>query len=187
MQANCMLSCSVCTRKFLTLVFLFFFSPPYQGLMCPNVALPPSRAVSFLPVVPFSCPSLAGLLPHGASQQKVPRPSAPHLFGAADTLPLSFLFDSQRSVHPTFVCLCTGNKSSRESLSETVMGTAWQSCEPGLESVKSEGKGWRREARASFAKAVIASVVLTSGLPGCCLGWCVIKLIALTSCDAITP
>lgn len=86
--------------------------------MCPKVALPPSRAVSFLPVVPFSCPSLAGLLPHGASQQKVPRPSAPHPFGAADTLPLSFLFDSQRSVHPTFVCLCTGNKSSRESLSD---------------------------------------------------------------------
>lgn len=157
--------------------------------MCPNVALPPSRAVSFLPVVPFSCPSLAGLLPHGASQQKVPRPSAPHPFGAADTLPLSpfSLIPSALFIPRSFVCLCTGNKSSRESLSETVMGTAWQSCEPGLESVKSEGKGWRREARASFAKAVIASVVLTSGLPGCCLGWCVIKLIALTSCDAITP
>lgn len=84
-----------------------------------------------------------------------------------------------------FVCAQATNLP--ENPYQTVLGTAWQSCEPGLESVKSEGKGWRREARASFAKAVIASVVLTSGLAGCCLGWCVIKLIALTSCDAITP
>lgn len=57
--------------------FFFFFPPFYQGLVCPNVALPPSRAVRFLPVaLPFSCPSLTGLLTHGASQRKVPRPSS---------------------------------------------------------------------------------------------------------------
>lgn len=129
-----MLSCSVCTRKFLTLVFLFFFSPPYQGLMCPNVALPPSRAVSFLPVVPFSCPSLAGLLPHDASQQKVPRPSAPHPFGAADTLPLSpfSLIPSVLFIPRLFVCAqgtnLPGNPYQRQSWGQLgrAVSPAWR-------------------------------------------------------------
>lgn len=112
----------------------------------------------------------------------------PHPFGAADTLPLfpSSLIPSALFIPHLFVCvqalILPGNPYLRPS-----WGAAWQSCGPGPESVRSEGKGCRREAGASFAKAVIASVVLTSGLPDCCLGWFVIKLIALTSCDAITP